>query len=252
MVLATGMRTQLGRVATLTEGVKREPSPLEQQVNRVAWLISLVAIVAAVAFVPIGILAGLTPTQAGVFAIGLLVANVPEGLLPTITLALATGVRVLARKGALVKRLSAVETLGSASVICTDKTGTLTRNRMRVTELWTPSRAIEVDPQTSLPVGSSSEGLLALVQAAAWCSNAELTTTEEGGGDATEVALLLAARGLGADTSAELRATRRRRQYNFDTALRMMSIVDESDSGLDPLHQGCSRGGTRPMCRTGR
>ena len=159
VVSATGMATQLGRVATLTEGVKRESSPLEQQVNRVAWLISLVAILAAVAFVPIGILAGLSPAQAGVFAIGLLVANVPEGLLPTITLALATGVRVLARKGALVKRLSAVETLGSASVICTDKTGTLTRNRMRVTELWTPSGTVEVDPQTSLPIGPSPEGL---------------------------------------------------------------------------------------------
>ena len=238
VILATGMGTQLGRVATLTEGVEREPSPLEQQVNRVAWLISLVAVVAAVAFVPIGILAGLTPTQAGVFAIGLLVANVPEGLLPTITLALATGVRVLARKGALVKRLSAVETLGSASVICTDKTGTLTRNRMRVTELWTPSGAIEVDPQTSLPVGSTSERFQALVQAAAWCSNAELSTADEGSGDATEIALLLAARGMGADTSARHRATRRRRQYNFDTALRMMSTVDDGDSELTLYTKG--------------
>ena len=76
------------------------------------------------------------------FAIGLLVANVPEGLLPTITLALAVGVREMARRGALVKRLSAVETLGSTSVICTDKTGTLTENRMRVTTVWTPDGEI--------------------------------------------------------------------------------------------------------------
>ncbi len=238
VVSATGMATQLGRVATLTEGVKREASPLEKQVNRVAWLISLVAILAALAFVPIGILAGLSPAQAGVFAIGLLVANVPEGLLPTITLALATGVRVLARKGALVKRLSAVETLGSASVICTDKTGTLTRNRMRVTELWTPSGTVAVDPQTSLPIGPSSKDALALVQAAARCSNAQLVTADEGSGDATEVALLLAARGMGAETSAELRASRRRRQYAFDTALRMMSTVDESDSRLTLYTKG--------------
>ncbi len=237
VILATGMKTQLGRVATLTDEIKREASPLEHQVNRVAWLISLVAILAAIAFVPIGILAGLTPTQAAVFAIGLLVANVPEGLLPTITLALATGVRVLARKGALVKRLSAVETLGSASVICTDKTGTLTRNRMRVTDLWTPGGAIEVDPQTSLPIGRASESLRELVQAAAWCSNAELSA-DEGSGDATEIALLLAAREMGADVSAGSRAGRRRHQYNFDTALRLMSVVQAGESGLTLYTKG--------------
>ena len=79
------------------------------------------------------------------FAIGLLVANVPEGLLPTITLALAVGVRELARRGAVVKRLSAVETLGSTTVICTDKTGTLTENRMRVTRLWTAGGDVDLD-----------------------------------------------------------------------------------------------------------
>jgi magnesium-transporting ATPase (P-type) len=195
VVLATGMSTQLGRIAALTQGVGREQSPLERQVKRVAWLIALVAVVAAAAFVPIGMLAGLSATQAGVFAIGLLVANVPEGLLPTITLALATGVRVLARKGALVKRLSAVETLGSATVICTDKTGTLTKNRMRVTSLWTPAGTVAVDPQTSLPAGPAPAGALELAQAATRCSNAEIGPGDEGTGDATEIALMLTARG---------------------------------------------------------
>ena len=104
-------------------------SPLERQVRRVAWLIAAVAVAVGVAFLPLGVLAGLSWTEAFVFAIGLLVANVPEGLLPTITLALAAGVRAMARRGALVKRLSAVETLGSTTVICTDKTGTLTDER---------------------------------------------------------------------------------------------------------------------------
>ncbi|MET3983003.1 hypothetical protein [Streptomyces sp. PvR034] len=80
------------------------------------------------------------------FAIGLLVANVPEGLLPTITLALAVGVRVLARQGAVIKRLSAVETLGSTNVICPDKTGTLTQNRMRLQAVWTPEHGQETGP----------------------------------------------------------------------------------------------------------
>ena len=88
-------------------------------------------------FLVLGVAVGLPVTDSLTFAIGLLVANVPEGLLPTITLALAVGVRALAREGALVKRLSAVETLGSTNVICKDKTGTLTRNRMRLRALWT-------------------------------------------------------------------------------------------------------------------
>ena len=91
-----------------------------------------------IAFIPLASFgAGLSLSNSVVFAIGLLVGNVPEGLLPVITLALAVGVRELARQGALVKRLSAVETLGSTDVICTDKTGTLTENRMRAQTLWT-------------------------------------------------------------------------------------------------------------------
>jgi P-type E1-E2 ATPase len=138
VVYATGMRTELGRIASLSQRVRRDPSPLERQVRRVAWLIAAVAVGAGLAFLPIGVLlANLPATDAIMFAIGLLVANVPEGLLPTITLALALGVQVLARAGALVKRLSAVETLGSTTVICTDKTGTLTENRMRAVQVWT-------------------------------------------------------------------------------------------------------------------
>jgi P-type E1-E2 ATPase len=114
-------------------------------------LIAFVAVGAGIAFLPIGLAAGLSVAAAASFAIGLLVANVPEGLLPTITLALAVGVREMARRGALVKRLSAVETLGSTSVICTDKTGTLTENRMRVTTVWTP------DGEASVP-GDGSAG----------------------------------------------------------------------------------------------
>ncbi len=126
LVAHTGMRTELGRIAALSQRAGPDESPLEHQVKRATRLIAVVAIGAGIAFLPIGLAAGLGMAAAASFAIGLLVANVPEGLLPTITLALAVGVREMARRGALVKRLSAVETLGSTSVICTDKTGTLT------------------------------------------------------------------------------------------------------------------------------
>ena len=114
--------------------------------RRVAWLIAAIALVSGIAFVPLATLvAGLSVSDAVVFAIGLIVGNVPEGLLPVITLALAVGVRGLVRQGAVVKRLSAVETLGSTDVICTDKTGTLTENRMRVTRVWAAGQEIDLE-----------------------------------------------------------------------------------------------------------
>ena len=137
LIYATGMSTQLGRIAALSQRVRPEISPLQRQVNRAAQLIAIVAVGAGIAFLAVGAtVAGLPLADASTFAIGLLVANVPEGPLPTITLALAVGVRRMARRRALVKRLTAVETLGSTDVICTDKTGTLTEGRMSVRLLW--------------------------------------------------------------------------------------------------------------------
>ena len=137
VVFATGMHTELGRIATLSERVTNEESPLESQVRRVGWLIALVAVLTGMAFLPLATLvAGLSLSPAIVFAVGLIVGNVPEGLLRVITLALAVGVRDLVARRAVVKRLSAVETLGSTTVICTDKTGTLTENQMEVKHAW--------------------------------------------------------------------------------------------------------------------
>ena len=166
LVTATGMGTELGRIAALSQRVGRDESPLERQVKRAAWLIAMVAVGAGIAFLPIGLAAGLSVGAAVSFAIGLLVANVPEGLLPTITLALAVGVREMARRGALVKRLSAVETLGSTAVICTDKTGTLTQNRMRVTTVWTP--------------GDDEESAALLAEVASSCNTADLRVSSSG------------------------------------------------------------------------
>jgi magnesium-transporting ATPase (P-type) len=240
VVFATGMHTELGRIAALSQRVGRDESPLERQVRRVAWLIAVVAVGVGLAFLPLGTLAaGLPLPDAFNFAVGLLVANVPEGLLPTITLALAVGVRSLARRGALVKRLSAVETLGSTTVICTDKTGTLTQNRMRVTGIWTPAGELDVtgggagaaDKAGAADAGVAADtGVIAtmLAGSVAACVNAELDPAQPdlATGDATEIALLLAAAALGADVSAQHRAAHRLRQFHFDPALRLMSTVD--------------------------
>ena len=155
IVYATGMGTQLGRIAALTQRVTVEISPLQQQVNRAARLIAFVAVGAGLVFLGLGTtVAGLPLADALLFAIGLLVANVPEGLLPTITLALAVGVRRMARRKALLKRLTAVETLGSTDVICTDKTGTLTEGRMVLSRLWADGEELVPEPRRGRPRGT--------------------------------------------------------------------------------------------------
>ena len=230
VVFATGMRTELGRIAALSQRVEREESPLEQQVRRVAWLIAAIAVVTAIAFLPLALfVAGLSLADSVVFAVGLLVGNVPEGLLPVITLALAVGVRDLVRKGAVVKRLSAVETLGSTDVICTDKTGTLTENRMEVTEVWTMAGTLTLDG-SSAP-SQVPEVIAQLARTMADCNNASIEG-DEPSGDPTEIGMLEAAQQLGAAIDTGSREQRRVRHFHFDPVLKRMSTVDHRDGEL--------------------
>jgi calcium-translocating P-type ATPase len=240
VVFATGMRTELGRIAALTERVEVEDSPLERQVRRVAWLIALVAVAVGLAFLPIAIVvAGLPADDAFAFTIGLIVANVPEGLLPTITLALAVGVAGLARRGALVKRLSAVETLGATDVICTDKTGTLTENRMRTVRIWTPLGELDLEDEVDMEEAIAANPVLGFLgRAIAACSTAELASEQAGKsrGEATEIGMLEAARTLGVDVDVARREHARRKLYRFDSKLRLMSTVDERADGSLTVH----------------
>jgi calcium-translocating P-type ATPase len=212
VVFATGAATELGRIATLSRQGTPAASPLERQVRRSTWLIAGVAVGVGALFLPLGLIAGLSLPEAGVFAIGLLVANVPEGLLPTITLALAVGVRVLARKGALVKQLSAVETLGSTTVICTDKIGTLTQNSMQVSRLWTAEG--DHDPAEAHP------SLSRLAEVMADCNQLGRVT------DPMESALRVTAESFGV-VSAPRVAT-----FPFDPERKRMSVVSRRQGGL--------------------
>jgi calcium-translocating P-type ATPase len=229
VVFATGMHTELGRIAALSQRVKVERSPLERQVRSLSWLIAAVALVMAIAFVPVAVFgAGLSLKNAVVFAVGLLAGLVPEGLLPVITLALAVAVSALARRGAVMKRLSAVETLGTTDVICTDKTGTLTENRMRPTAVWTLSgvRSLAGPHGEKAEHGASDAALSALARGAVACNNARLDASGEHIGDPTEVGLMLAGQALDASTDDEERSRDRVALYRFDPRLKLMSTAD--------------------------
>lgn len=245
VVTRTGMHTELGRIAALSQRVQTEPSPLERQVKRATWIIAVVAVVVGAAFLPVGLAAGLGWSAAISFSIGLIVANVPEGLLPTITLALAAGVRELARRGAVVKRLSAVETLGSTTVICTDKTGTLTENRMRVTRLWLPGAEFDAtetinDPRARL-----------LAWTAAICTTAEAPTDAQptGSGDPTELALLRLAADLGVAVDPIVREAARRAMFHFEPHLKRMSSIDQ-ESDMVVVHMKGALETVLPCCTT--
>ncbi|MEV6426410.1 cation-transporting P-type ATPase [Nocardia sp. NPDC051463] len=246
IVFATGMHTELGRIAALSERVDRDESPLEHQVRRVAWLIALISVLLAAAFIPLAMLgAGLSPINSVIFAVGLLVGNVPEGLLPVITLALALGVRELARRGAVVKRLSAVETLGATDVICTDKTGTLTENRMRVVVIDTATGSH--DP-TAVPAPHDPT-LTCVSKAMNACSNARLD--DKAGpalGDPTELALLAAAAALGERVDSDSRQRSRRRLFHFDPVRKRMSTVDAAETGRLRVHAKGAPESVLPLC----
>ncbi len=234
LVTGTGAHTEIGRIAALTGPRPQGDSPLERQVRRVAYLIAAVAVSVGILFLPLGVHAGLSWSEALVFAVGLLVANVPEGLLPTITLALAAGVRSMARRGALFKRLSAVETLGSVTVICTDKTGTLTSNTMHVQQVLDPTGATITVPGTGLAT------------AVTLCSTADI---DAGTGDPTELALVDLAVASGVHVAAADRLAQRVALFAFDPRRRLMATVDRLGGGLRAHVKGAPES-LLPLCAT--
>jgi Ca2+-transporting ATPase len=205
-VVRTGMRTELGKIATLLATAETQATPLEKRLARVSQMLlyACAGIVAVVAL--LGLFRGLRLLDVFLSAVSLAVAGVPEGLPAVVTIALAVGVQRMVSHHVLVRKLPAVETLGCATLICTDKTGTLTTGVMTVRELWGPEHS-------------------KLVDAAAACCDAELSLDERSGiGDTTEVAILIAARERGI-VRAELEQARPRTSVNpFDSQRMRMSI----------------------------
>ncbi|HVT77647.1 MAG TPA: HAD-IC family P-type ATPase, partial [Acidimicrobiales bacterium] len=154
LVTATGVRTRLAGIVGLTQSSTRRTSPLTLELNRVVRVVAAVAVSVGVGFFAIGWLVGIGARDGFLFAVGVTVALVPEGLLPTVTLSLARGAQRMAEHNALVRHLESVETLGSTTFICTDKTGTLTRNEMTVVAAWTPQGSAEIRGAGYEPAGT--------------------------------------------------------------------------------------------------
>ena len=233
VVTATGGDTRLAEIATLTQTGPRPPSPLTRELHRVVRTIATIAVGVGVAFFLVSMLVGTAATEAVVFAIGVTVALVPEGLLPTVTLSLAIGAQRMARRNALVRRLDAVETLGSTTFVCTDKTGTLTRNEMQVVEAWTAAGAARVSGAGYEPTGTvdtDSDAAMTAVRALALagvrCSSGRVVRDADrwiAQGDPMEAALDALARRVSGDGAGTISPPTRR--FPFDARRRRMSVV---------------------------
>ncbi|XP_066575535.1 sodium/potassium-transporting ATPase subunit alpha-3b isoform X2 [Amia ocellicauda] len=201
IVVATGDRTVMGRIATLTSGLETGKTPIAKEIEHFIHLITGVAVFLGVTFFVLSIVLGYSWLEAVIFLIGIIVANVPEGLLATVTVCLTLTAKRMARKNCLVKNLEAVETLGSTSTICSDKTGTLTQNRMTVAHMWFDNQIHEADTtedQSGASFDKSSATWVALARVASLCNRAVFKGGQDGlpilkrdvAGDASESALL--------------------------------------------------------------
>lgn len=282
VVHATGMLTQFGRIAHLTQTVREGPSPFQKELERLGRILSILAVAIGGA---VWALATFDPRVGTHFsnplllALGTIVAVTPEGLPATLTLSLAMAVQRLASRGVLAKRLTVVETLGNVSVICTDKSGTLTQNQMTVREIWVAGRRLQVTGvgYTPLgeylpsPAGSPCEAdLEALLTAALCCNNARLNppTPEHPAwsslGDQTEAALKAAALKYGLEEETVGANLPRLHEIPFDARRKRMSTIHRQDGGEVAFIKGaprevlqlCSRirvdGETRPLDEAAR
>ena len=273
LIVATGSATEVGKIAELAENAESDQTPLEKRVAQFGkYLLYAGAGVFAVVLVA-GLLRGLALTDILMVGVSQLVSVVPEGLPAAMTIALAVGMQRMAARGAIVRRLSAVESLGSTTVICTDKTGTLTRNEMTVTTVrLAEGRELTVSGTGYAPQGKVCEGnrqvtasddpaLRELCQAVVLCNDAELGRGGEGSealGDPTEIALLTLASKAGLDP-AELRAqSPRRAELPFDADVKMMAtahgdlvfIKGAPEAVLELCRAARTAQGERPLAST--
>ncbi|MEQ8230648.1 MAG: cation-transporting P-type ATPase [Gammaproteobacteria bacterium] len=251
VVVATGVSTEIGRISGMLATVATLVTPLVAQMDRFARWLTLFILVVAAALLVYGYFVGHLPfAELFMAVVGLSVAAIPEGLPAVLTITLAVGVQAMARRNAIVRRLPAIETLGSVSVICSDKTGTLTRNEMLAGSLATAGVVYTLDGEGYAPDGTVRCGedlvdplqepaLVACARAAALCNDAALQAGEQGWrveGDPMEGALLALAGKLSGEGATPFRSWTRTDAIPFDAAHRYMAVLDHDHDG-----HGCIR-----------
>ncbi|HNR02047.1 MAG TPA: cation-translocating P-type ATPase [Anaerolineaceae bacterium] len=273
VVTSTGMHTQLGLIATMLQSVQEEQTPLQRKLDQLGKTLGFAALIVCGLVFVVGVTESIGAINAdlivGLFmiAVSLAVAAVPEGLPAVVTVSLALGMQEMIKRHALIRRLSSVETLGSATVICSDKTGTLTQNEMTVTRIWVDGHMVKVSGQGYTPVGAFSIGESEInldkypaVRTALWAgvlnndAVLEESVKENGGkefrmvGDPTEGSILVAAYKAGGARKALNKAYPRTNEIPFDSDFkRMITVHTVDDPRLDDLSpfdeengRGCS------------
>lgn len=245
VVVGTGMNTEMGKIAGLLQSENALLTPLQQRLEQLGKILISASLGLTALVVVIGILQGQDLYKMFLAGVSLAVAAIPEGLPAIVTVALALGVQRMIRKRALVRRLPSVETLGCATVICSDKTGTLTQNQMTVTTIWSGGRTWKVSGSGYDPDGDFFENerkinardrkpLMQLLTFGLLCNNAEITMQKKEyvvNGDPTEGALVSAAIKAGLTREALAHDFRVIKEFPFDSERKMMTVIVESRSG---------------------
>ena len=244
IVVETGMTTEVGKIAGMINDVEKQETPLQTKLNKLGKTLGIVALAICVFIFIVGLIQGKEPIGMFMTAVSLAVAAIPEGLAAVSTIVLAIGVQKMVKKNAIVKRLPAVETLGSATVICSDKTGTLTQNKMTVKKIFWNDAIRDLD---NIGENEIDEELKKLVYANMLCNDTKISNEGELTGDPTETALVDMAFKLDFDPSIYDR-TPRIEEVPFDSERKLMTTVNKVDDdyvvytkgGIDELLKRCN------------
>ncbi len=236
VVTSTGMKTEMGKIAGLLDNETEGQTPLQQKLAQLGKYLGFVALAACAVIFAVGLANGIPVLEIFMTAVSLAVSAIPEGLPAIVTIVLSIGVQRMVKRNALIRRLPAVETLGSASIICSDKTGTLTQNRMTLVRAYTADGLTEdISAENTAPVRR-------LLRLAALCCDGSVTFDADGKethiGDPTETAIILAAHKNGMPKDVINRESPRRASLPFDSDRKLMSTVNEIDGKLVVIVKG--------------